>query len=92
MIQDTDGKPAGDPRKAAERVVDIVRKEGMAADKETPLRLPLGLDTLERIGNKCLKGLKELGRLGGRSSSQVLMLTVSGNLSKKLILVILQVL
>ena len=48
----------GDPMKAAERMVDIVRKEGMAAGKTTPLRLPLGADGLERMRNKCLETLK----------------------------------
>ncbi len=52
------GTQIGDPSKAAERMVDVVRKEGMAAGKETPLRLPLGADGMEQVRNKCLNTLK----------------------------------
>ncbi|TGO81393.1 hypothetical protein BPOR_1175g00030 [Botrytis porri] len=50
----------GDPKKSAERIVDIVRREGLAIGKETPLRLPLGPDCLQQIKNKCLSTLKIL--------------------------------
>ena len=53
-----DGTQPGDPAKAAERMVDVVRKEGMAAGKETPLRMPLGRDGMEQVRNKCVSMLK----------------------------------
>ena len=53
-----DGNQPGDPAKASERIVDVVRKEGMAAGKETPFRLPLGRDGMEQVRNKCLNTLK----------------------------------
>ena len=53
-----DGNQPGDPAKAAERIVDVVRKEGMAAGKEMPFRLPLGRDSMEKVRNKCVKTLK----------------------------------
>ena len=54
------GKLPGDPRKAAERILDVVRREGMATGKKIPLRLPLGPDALEQVRNKCLETLKIL--------------------------------
>ena len=53
-----DGNQPGDPAKAAERMVDVVRGEGMAAGREIPLRMPLGRDSLEDMRNKCLSTLK----------------------------------
>ena len=53
-----DGNQPGDPVKAAERMVDVVRKEGMAAGKDIPFRLPLGRDAMEQVRNKCVNTLK----------------------------------
>ena len=55
-----DGNQPGDPEKAAERMVDVVRREGMAAGKEIPLRMPLGRDAMDQVRNKCLNTLKIL--------------------------------
>ncbi|TEY35142.1 hypothetical protein BOTCAL_0605g00050 [Botryotinia calthae] len=60
MLRVVDGNQPGDPKKAAERIVDIVRREGLAAGKETPPRLPLGPDGLQQLKNKCLSTLKIL--------------------------------
>ncbi|KAM3068319.1 hypothetical protein ACMFMG_009459 [Clarireedia jacksonii] len=60
MVEASDGNQPGDPHKAAERIIDLVRKEGLAAGKETPPRLPLGPDGLELLRNKCLSTLKIL--------------------------------
>jgi hypothetical protein len=60
MLKAVDGNQPGDPKKAAERIVDIVRQEGLAAGKETPPRLPLGPDGLQQLKNKCLSTLKIL--------------------------------
>ncbi|TGO33555.1 hypothetical protein BHYA_0240g00140 [Botrytis hyacinthi] len=60
MVKAVDGNQPGDPKKAAERIIDIVRREGLAAGKETPLRLPLGPDCLQQIKDRCLSTLKIL--------------------------------
>ena len=52
----TDGNQPGDPRKGAERMVDVVRGEGMAEGKtDFPLRLPLGSDALELIRGSVMR-------------------------------------
>ena len=43
----------GDPAKLVEITIDLVRKEGIAKDKEIPFRLPLGADVYEDIKEKC---------------------------------------
>jgi hypothetical protein len=47
-VASVDGIQRGDPVKAAERMVDVVRREGMAEGKEIPLRLPLGATAWNR--------------------------------------------
>ena len=47
------GKQPGDPSKAAERILDVVRNEGMAKGKTWPKRLPLGPDALAGVKGKC---------------------------------------
>ncbi|KAL9609836.1 MAG: hypothetical protein Q9167_005424 [Letrouitia subvulpina] len=60
FLQSTYGTEAGDPRKAVERIVDIVKGEGMAAGKrgQIPIRLPLGKDGMEVLR---LKSERTLG-------------------------------
>lgn len=58
MAKKIHGRQPGDPRKAVERIVDVVRSEGMAARKELPVRLPLGGDALAVIRKKCEETLK----------------------------------
>lgn len=53
-----DGNQPGDPKKAVERIVDVVRSEGMAAGRPIPDRLPLGSDCLDTIRAKCHETLK----------------------------------
>ena len=55
-----DGNQPGDAVKLAERVVDLVRNEGVAKGKTVPLRMPFGQDALEMIKKKCLDTLKLL--------------------------------
>ena len=43
----------GDPRKVVERIIDVVKSEGMASGKTMPIRLPLGPDALASIRAKC---------------------------------------
>lgn len=54
------GKQPGDPVKAMEIVVDVVKGEGCAAGREWPLYLVLGKDAETDIRNKCAKVLKHL--------------------------------
>jgi NAD(P)-dependent dehydrogenase (short-subunit alcohol dehydrogenase family) len=54
------GKQPGDPDKAMEIVVDVVKGEGCAAGRVWPLYLVLGKDAEADIRNKCAKVLKHL--------------------------------
>ena len=47
------GKEPGDPRKAVELMIDVVKAEGSAIGKPIPLRLPLGSDGLKVVRDKC---------------------------------------
>lgn len=58
FVDGMNGQEPGDPKKAVERMIDVVRGEGMAAGKEMPFRLPLGSDGLAVIRDKCLDMLK----------------------------------
>jgi len=53
-----DGNQPGDPSKAVERMIDVVRGEGMAAGKDLPKMLPLGSDAMAVIKKKCLETLE----------------------------------
>lgn len=48
----------GDPRKATDRIVDMVRSEGNAAGKSMPPRFPVGADAVEKIRANCQKKLE----------------------------------
>lgn len=54
------GAQKGDPDKAMEVVVDVVRGEGAAMGRPWPLYLVLGDDAEEGIKEKCGKLLKHL--------------------------------
>lgn len=58
FVDDMRGQEPGDPVKAVERMIDVVRGEGMAKGKEMPFRLPLGTDGMEVVREKCLGMLK----------------------------------
>lgn len=45
-------------KKGVERMVDVVRGEGMAAGKEMPKRMPLGKDSLATVKERCLDTLR----------------------------------
>ena len=51
-VKQIDGTQPGDPVKAMRVLVDVVRGEGVAADKEWPLFLPLGREAEEAIRSK----------------------------------------
>jgi NAD(P)-dependent dehydrogenase (short-subunit alcohol dehydrogenase family) len=54
----THGKQAGDPAKAAQRIVDVLTLSGSVAGRmEVPVRLALGQDAYEAIKDKCESSL-----------------------------------
>lgn len=55
-----DGKQPGDPAKAMDAVVDVVRGEGVAAGRGWPLYLVLGKDAERDIRAKCGRMLQHL--------------------------------
>ena len=59
FIQATHNHQPGDASKAVERMLDVVKGEGMAAKKkgELPLRMPLGTDGIKAVREKCLATL-----------------------------------
>jgi NAD(P)-dependent dehydrogenase (short-subunit alcohol dehydrogenase family) len=50
----------GDPVKLVDVVLDLVRQEGVAAGREVPFRLPLGIDCYDAIKEKCEETLRVL--------------------------------
>ena len=54
------GREAGDPDKAVEAIVDVVRGEGVAKGRPWPNYLFLGDDAEAAVRNKCSKLLKVL--------------------------------
>lgn len=69
--KETHGKQPGNPLLAADRVVDIARKENLSdAERQglTSLRVPLGTDALQVMQTKCEQTLEQLnvwGRFAG---------------------------
>ena len=65
------GVQPGDPEKAAERIVDIVKQEGVAAGRGIPGRLVLGPDAVATMKQKCedtLAMLKEWEDVSGSTN------------------------
>ncbi|KAL8893656.1 MAG: hypothetical protein Q9192_005048 [Flavoplaca navasiana] len=52
------GNQPGDPKRGVEVMIDVIKGEGVAKEKEMPPRLPLGADALDVIRSKCLATLK----------------------------------
>ena len=63
------GLQPGDPRKGVERIIDVVKGEGMAKGKKIPERLPLGRDALKGIREKCEETLRLCDEWEGLISS-----------------------
>lgn len=55
-----DQSQPGDTQKAVKIIIDLVRNEGCATNREIPFRLPLGTDCYEAIKEKCQETLKLL--------------------------------
>jgi hypothetical protein len=57
LVQSFNGNQPGDPKKAVEIMLDVVRGEGVAEGKAFPDRLPLGPDCLATMRRKCVRNL-----------------------------------
>ena len=57
-IQLGNGRQPGDIQKAVQRMVDVVRLEGMAVGRPLPKRLPVGSESLRVIKEKCFETLR----------------------------------
>jgi len=57
FVQSINGNQPGDPKKAVEIMLDVVREEGVAHGKALPERLPLGIDSLAVMRNKAVGNL-----------------------------------
>lgn len=53
------GNQPGDPVKLVSIVIDLVRKEGVAEGREVPLRMFLGGDAWDEVGEKLRKTIKD---------------------------------
>lgn len=63
-----DGNQPGDPELCAERMVDVVRGEGLAAGKPVPLMVPIGKDaclTIRKAAEAELKACDTWQELAG---------------------------
>jgi hypothetical protein len=58
IARSVNGNQPGDPEKAVQRMVVVVRGEGVAEGREWPARLPLGRDALVIIRRKCEETLR----------------------------------
>ncbi|KAF2871948.1 putative hydroxybutyrate dehydrogenase [Massariosphaeria phaeospora] len=57
FVDGINGNQPGDPKKAVEIMIDVVKGEGVAAGKEMPDRLPLGPDCLATMRKRCVGNL-----------------------------------
>jgi hypothetical protein len=56
-VKGMNGNQAGNPKKAAEIMIDVVKGEGVAEGKPWPVRLPLGSDVLQTMRKRCVNNL-----------------------------------
>jgi NAD(P)-dependent dehydrogenase (short-subunit alcohol dehydrogenase family) len=57
FVQGMNGNQTGDPKKAVEVIIDVVKGEGVAEGKPWPERLPLGADMLQTMRKRCVNNL-----------------------------------
>ena len=57
-IQRRNGKQPGDTQKGVQRMIDVIKSEGLAAGRPLPKRLPLGSESLKIIKEKCFETLR----------------------------------
>jgi len=58
FVTATNNHQPGDAKKLVERIIDVVKSEGMAAGRPIPQRLPIGSDAMATIKKKCEATLK----------------------------------
>lgn len=58
FLGQADSNQPGDPEKAVNIMIDIVKEEGVAEGRTQPLRLPIGKDALGTLHNKYVKYLE----------------------------------
>ncbi|KAK7961759.1 uncharacterized protein PG986_002584 [Apiospora aurea] len=63
-LAEEDQAQQGDPDKLVRILVDMVRREGCAAGKEVPFRLPIGVDMVADVREKCESTLALLRGVG----------------------------
>lgn len=52
------GNQPGDPKLGVERMIDVVKSEGLAQGRPMPATLPLGSDAFDIIRRRCLDTIK----------------------------------
>lgn len=52
------GNEPGDPKICAERIIDVMKGDGLASGKPTPFQIPLGVDAITEIRQSCEAMLK----------------------------------
>eukprot|EP01097_Dermamoeba_algensis_P003865 TRINITY_DN261_c0_g1_i1.p1 TRINITY_DN261_c0_g1~~TRINITY_DN261_c0_g1_i1.p1 ORF type:complete len:286 (-),score=45.23 TRINITY_DN261_c0_g1_i1:180-1037(-) len=57
LLSAANNKQAGDPKKGAQRIIDVVTRSGTCANRDIPVRLALGTDAIGAIGDKCKESL-----------------------------------
>ncbi|KAF2261283.1 NAD(P)-binding protein [Lojkania enalia] len=57
FVQKMNGNQPGDPKKAVNIMIDVVKGEGVAEGKAMPTRLPLGPDVLSTMRKTCVNNL-----------------------------------
>ena len=57
-VQSVEGRQGGDPVECVERMIDVVKLDGMAAGRRMPKRLPLGRYAMDCVKAKCLDTLR----------------------------------
>jgi hypothetical protein len=60
ILRKEDWNQPGDSAKLAKIVIDLVKQEGIAAGRDVPFRLPLGIDVYDDIKAKCEATLRLL--------------------------------
>lgn len=57
-VSNEDGRQPGDPEKLVSILIDLVRQEGVAKNRERPFRMLLGRDAHEEVGQKLRETLR----------------------------------
>ena len=58
LVGSMDGTQPGDPKKGVERMIDVLKSEGMAKGRGVPLRIPIGSDACQMTREAAMASLK----------------------------------